>query len=99
MRLLRIIIIALILITAGGFIYLTAGSDPETMLFERLMVFDQHHISLILLISVFILLSSPETRNWQVFVIERFILIFALIFIFVRIKQGNSTTGKLIIKE
>ncbi len=58
MKQLRIIIIAFILITVGTFIYLTAGSDPETLLFERIMVMDQHHVYLILLICAFTLLST-----------------------------------------
>lgn len=58
MKQLRIIIIAFILITVGTFIYLTAGSDPETLLFERLMVMDQRHIYLVLLLCAFTLLST-----------------------------------------
>ncbi|MEN8227362.1 MAG: VTT domain-containing protein [Bacteroidota bacterium] len=58
MRLLRIIIIAFILIAVGTFIYFTAGSDPETLLFERIVVVDQHHVTLVLLICAFTLLST-----------------------------------------
>ena len=58
MRQLRIIIIAFILITVGIFIYLTAGSDPETLLFERIMVMDERTTLLVLLICAFILLST-----------------------------------------
>ena len=55
---LRIIIIALILVTAGTFIYITAGSDPETLLFERIMVTDQRTVLMILLICAFTILST-----------------------------------------
>lgn len=58
MKQLRIIIIAFILITVGLFIFLTAKSDPETLLFERIRVMDQHQIGLILLICAFTLLST-----------------------------------------
>jgi uncharacterized membrane protein YdjX (TVP38/TMEM64 family) len=54
----RIIIVVFILITVGLFIWLTAGSDPETILFERLMVLDQRHIYLVLLLCAFTLLST-----------------------------------------
>lgn len=58
MKQLRIIIIGLILITAGTFIYITAGSDPETLLFERIMVADQRTLLMILLICAFTILST-----------------------------------------
>lgn len=58
MKQLRIIIIVFILIAVGTFIWLTAGSDPEILLMERLMVLDQRHIYLILLICAFTLLSA-----------------------------------------
>ena len=58
MKQLRIIIIAFILITAGVFIYLTAGNNPEVLLFERIRVTDQHQAGLILLICAFTLLST-----------------------------------------
>lgn len=58
MRLFRIIIIAFILITVGIFIYLTAGSDAETLLFERILVMDQRTIFLVLLICAFTVLST-----------------------------------------
>lgn len=58
MKQLRIIIIAFILIAVGTFIWFTAGSDPETLLIERLMVLDQRHIYLVLLICAFTLLST-----------------------------------------
>ncbi|MCK5136576.1 MAG: VTT domain-containing protein [Bacteroidales bacterium] len=58
MKQFRIIIIAFILITIGAFIYLTAGTDPESLLFERIMVMDQHHLALILLLCALTLLST-----------------------------------------
>lgn len=58
MKQLRIIIIVFILIAVGTFIWLTAGSDPEILLMERLMVLDQRHSYLILLICAFTLLSA-----------------------------------------
>jgi len=54
----RIIIIAFILITIGAFIFLTAGTDPESLLFERILVMDRHNIYLVLLICVFTLVST-----------------------------------------
>jgi uncharacterized membrane protein YdjX (TVP38/TMEM64 family) len=57
-KLLRIIIIAFILISAGIFIFLTRGSGPETLLLDRIQVSDQHRAALILLICAFILLST-----------------------------------------
>ena len=58
MKQLRFIIIAFILITVGLFIYLTAGNDPETLLLDRILVMDQHHIYLVLLLCAFTLLST-----------------------------------------
>lgn len=58
MKQLRIAIVVFILITVGTFIYLTAGSDAETLLFERIMVMDQGTIYLVLLICAFTLLST-----------------------------------------
>ncbi len=58
MKNLRIIIVALILITVGTFVYLTAGSDAETLLFERIVVMDHRTILLVLLICAFTVLSS-----------------------------------------
>jgi len=42
----------------GIFIYLTAGSDPETLLFDRILLLDQRTILLVLLICSFTLLST-----------------------------------------
>ena len=58
MKQLRIIIIVFILITVGAFIWLTAGSDPETLLFERVIIPDQRHVYLVLLLCAFTLLST-----------------------------------------
>ena len=58
MKQLRFILAAFILITVGAFIYLTAGSDGETLLFERIMVIEQRTILLVLLLCSFTLLST-----------------------------------------
>ncbi len=58
MKALRIIIVAFILITVGIFIYLTAGTDAETLLFDRILLLDQRTILLVLLILSFTLLST-----------------------------------------
>ena len=58
MKQLRIIIIVFILLTAGIFIWLTAGSDAQSLLFERIMISDQRIILLVLLISALTLLST-----------------------------------------
>jgi uncharacterized membrane protein YdjX (TVP38/TMEM64 family) len=55
---LRIIIIVFILIAVGVFIILTAGSDPETLLFERITVSDSNTAALVLLLCAFVLLST-----------------------------------------
>lgn len=58
MKQLRIIIITFILLAAGLFIYFTAGSDPETLLFERIPATGRQHTGLILVICALTLLSS-----------------------------------------
>ncbi len=58
MKALRIIIVAFILITVGIFIYLTAGTDAETLLFDRIRLPEQRTMLLILLICSFTLLST-----------------------------------------
>ena len=58
MKVLRIIIIAFIAITVGSFIYFTAGTNPETLLFERIENLEQHHFYLILLLIALTLLST-----------------------------------------
>ena len=55
---LRIIIIVFILLTAGTFIWLTAGTDAQSLLFERIMISDQRIIMLVMLISALTLLST-----------------------------------------
>ena len=54
----RIVIIAFILVTVGIFIWLTAGSDAQSILFERIEINDQGIVLLILLISALTLLST-----------------------------------------
>lgn len=58
MKHLRIIIIAFILLTVAAFIWLTAGSDAQTLLFERIVLTDQRIVSLVLLICALTLLST-----------------------------------------
>ncbi len=58
MKALRIIIIAIIVLTIGTFIWFTAGTDAQSLLFERIMVTDQRIVFLILLLSAIILLST-----------------------------------------
>ncbi|MDF1575040.1 MAG: VTT domain-containing protein [Bacteroidales bacterium] len=58
MKQLRIVIIVFILLTAGAFLWLTAGTDARTLLFERIMAGDERMVYLVLLISVLTLLST-----------------------------------------
>jgi uncharacterized membrane protein YdjX (TVP38/TMEM64 family) len=58
LRELRIIIILFILVTAGVFIWITAGTDAETLLFDRIMVSDQRTLLMVLLLCAFTLLST-----------------------------------------
>lgn len=58
MKQLRIIIIAFILLAAGAFIWLTAGSDAQSLLFDRIMLSDRGIVILVLLISAITLLST-----------------------------------------
>ncbi|MCK5691856.1 MAG: VTT domain-containing protein [Bacteroidales bacterium] len=58
MKQLRIIIIAFILLTAGAFIWLTAGSDAQSLLFERIVLTDQRIVFLVIIICALILLST-----------------------------------------
>ena len=58
MKQLRIIIIAFILLTVGAFIWLTAGTDAQTLLFERIVLTDQRIVFLVILICAFTLLST-----------------------------------------
>jgi uncharacterized membrane protein YdjX (TVP38/TMEM64 family) len=55
---LRIIIIAFILLTVGAFIWLTAGSDAQSLLFERIVLTDQRIVFLIIIICALTLLST-----------------------------------------
>jgi uncharacterized membrane protein YdjX (TVP38/TMEM64 family) len=55
---LRIIIIAFILLTVGAFIWLTAGTDAHSLLFERIVLTDQRIVFLVILLCAFILLST-----------------------------------------
>ncbi len=54
----RIIIIAFILLTVGAFIWLTAGSDAQSLLFERIVLTDQRIVFLIIIICALTLLST-----------------------------------------
>ena len=58
MKQLRIIIIAFILLTAGAFIWLTAGSDAQSLLFERIVLTDQRIVFPVIIICALILLST-----------------------------------------
>ena len=58
MRLLRILVITFILVAAGAFIWITAGTDAQTLLFDRILVTDQHTVMLVLLICALTLLST-----------------------------------------
>lgn len=55
---LRIIIIALILLAVGTFIWITSGSNPEDLLLERLTMADKHLSIAVLTLCAFILLST-----------------------------------------
>jgi len=55
---LRIIIIAFILLTVGIFIWLTAGTDAKSLLFERIVITDQRIVFLVILICALTLLST-----------------------------------------
>ena len=48
----------LIFAAVGAFIWITAGSDPETLLMERLTMADQHQSIAVLILCAFILLST-----------------------------------------
>ena len=58
MKQLRIVIIIFILLTAGAFIWLSAGTDPQSLLFERIRFADERMVFLVLLISALTLLST-----------------------------------------
>lgn len=58
MKQLRIVIIVFILLTAGAFIWLTAGTDAQSLLFEQIRMADERIVFLVLLISALTLLST-----------------------------------------
>ena len=58
MKQLRIIIILFILVAVGTFVWLTAGSDPEALLMDRLQLADRHLVLTVLLLAAFTLLST-----------------------------------------
>ena len=58
MKVLRILIISIIVLAVGAFIWLTAGSDAQSLLFERIMITDQRMVLLVLLLSVLTLMST-----------------------------------------
>lgn len=58
MKQLRIVIIVFILLTAGAFIWLTAGTDAQSLLFERIRFADERMVFLVILISALTLLST-----------------------------------------
>jgi uncharacterized membrane protein YdjX (TVP38/TMEM64 family) len=58
LRVLRIVIIAIILIAVGAFVWITAGSDAQSLLFERIMITDQRITKLVLLLIAITLLST-----------------------------------------
>jgi uncharacterized membrane protein YdjX (TVP38/TMEM64 family) len=55
---LRIIIIVFILLAVAAFAWYTAGSDPETLLLNRLQLADQRLVLSVLLLAAFTLLST-----------------------------------------
>ena len=58
MKALRIVIIAIIVLVIGAFVWITAGSDAQSLLFERIMITDQGVVFLVLLLSALTLLST-----------------------------------------
>ena len=58
MKVLRITIIAIIVLAIGAFIWLTAGTDAQSLLFERILISDQRIVFLVLLLSALTLLST-----------------------------------------
>ncbi len=58
MKLLRFLIIFIIILGTGLFIWLTAGNEPEALLMERMDGAHEKLLSLVLLLSVFTLLST-----------------------------------------
>ena len=58
MKVLRIIIIAIIVLAIGAFIWFTAGTDAQSLMFERILITDQGIVFLVLLLSALTLLST-----------------------------------------
>jgi uncharacterized membrane protein YdjX (TVP38/TMEM64 family) len=58
MKALRIVIIAIIVLAIGAFFWLTAGSDAQSLLFDRIMITDQRITYLVLLLVAITLLST-----------------------------------------
>lgn len=58
MKLIRIIILLLIAGAVTGFIWITAGSDAQSMLFDRLATSDGHLWVVVVVLSLLILLST-----------------------------------------
>lgn len=58
MKALRIVILSLIVLAIGAFFWLTAGSDAQSLLFERIQISDQRIVSLVVLLSFLTLLST-----------------------------------------
>ncbi len=58
MRALRIIIITVIVLSLGAFLWFTAETDVRSLLFERIMVTDQRMLLLVLLLGIMTLFST-----------------------------------------
>jgi uncharacterized membrane protein YdjX (TVP38/TMEM64 family) len=58
LKALRITIIAIIVLAIGAFIWLTAGTDARSLLFEGILITDQRMVFLVLLLSALTLLST-----------------------------------------
>jgi len=58
MKTIRIIILSLIVLAIGAFFWLTAGSDAQSLLFDRIMITDQRITYLVLLLVAITLLST-----------------------------------------
>ena len=58
MKLLRIFIITLIVLSIAAFLWLTAGTDAQSLLLDRILVTDQHTVLLVLILCGLTLLST-----------------------------------------
>jgi len=58
LKLLRILIISSILLATGAFFWLTAGTDAQTLLFDRLILSDQRLVYVMVVLCVLTLLST-----------------------------------------